>query len=130
MNEGDQPVSGMPLAFLRLEAFCAFLFGLYLFSLSGWSWWWFAGLFLFPDVAIAAYLGGPRLGAVIYNLAHTYAAPAVPAAAGMLGAGAIFLALGGIWITHIGFDRMLGFGLKYQSAFRNTHLGRVGKPAA
>ena len=32
-----------------------------------------------------------------------------------------------IWVAHIGFDRMLGYGLKYPTAFGHTHLGVVGK---
>jgi hypothetical protein len=32
------------------------------------------------------------------------------------------LALSLIWIAHIGFDRMLGFGLKYPTVFKDTHL--------
>jgi hypothetical protein len=27
-----------------------------------------------------------------------------------------------IWIAHIGFDRMLGFGLKYPTHFKDTYL--------
>ena len=30
-----------------------------------------------------------------------------------------------IWITHIGVDRALGYGLKYPTAFKDTHLQRV-----
>jgi len=30
-----------------------------------------------------------------------------------------------IWLAHIGFDRMLGFGLKYPTRFADTHLARV-----
>jgi hypothetical protein len=33
-----------------------------------------------------------------------------------------------VWAAHIGFDRGLGYGLKYPSAFGDTHLGRIGKP--
>ena len=32
-----------------------------------------------------------------------------------------------IWIAHIGFDRALGYGLKYATGFRDTHLGRIGR---
>jgi hypothetical protein len=32
-----------------------------------------------------------------------------------------------IWLAHIGFDRALGYGLKYASGFGFTHLGRIGK---
>jgi hypothetical protein len=27
-----------------------------------------------------------------------------------------------IWTAHIGFDRLLGFGLKYSNRFKDTHL--------
>ena len=30
-----------------------------------------------------------------------------------------------IWLAHIGMDRLLGYGLKYPSAFKDTHLQRV-----
>jgi hypothetical protein len=30
-----------------------------------------------------------------------------------------------IWSAHIGIDRLLGYGLKYPTAFKETHLGRV-----
>jgi hypothetical protein len=31
-----------------------------------------------------------------------------------------------IWMAHIGLDRMLGYGLKYPTFFKDTHLQRVG----
>jgi hypothetical protein len=30
-----------------------------------------------------------------------------------------------IWLAHIGFDRMLGYGLKYPTFFEDTHLQHV-----
>lgn len=30
-----------------------------------------------------------------------------------------------IWVAHIGFDRALGYGLKYASGFGDTHLGEI-----
>ncbi len=35
-----------------------------------------------------------------------------------------------IWIAHIGFDRMIGYGLKYITAFGHTRLSLKGKPAS
>jgi len=35
------------------------------------------------------------------------------------------LALAFIWLAHIGMDRLFGFGLKYPTDFKDTHLGRV-----
>ena len=36
-----------------------------------------------------------------------------------------------IWAAHIGIDRMVGYGFKYDAGFGFTHLGQMGKaPAA
>jgi hypothetical protein len=34
---------------------------------------------------------------------------------------------GAILVAHIGADRTLGYGLKYRTAFSDTHLGRIGR---
>ena len=36
------------------------------------------------------------------------------------------LALGLIWLAHIGGDRLPGFGLKYDDQFQHTHLSQPG----
>jgi hypothetical protein len=33
--------------------------------------------------------------------------------------------VGLIWLTHIGVDRAVGYGLKYPTGFKDTHLQRV-----
>jgi hypothetical protein len=35
------------------------------------------------------------------------------------------LALGLIWLAHIGMDRALSYGLKYDSDFTHTHLANL-----
>ncbi|MGO4871774.1 MAG: DUF4260 family protein [Roseiarcus sp.] len=123
-------VAGGVAVLLRLEGLAVFAAALAAYSYLGASWIAFAALFLAPDVAIAAYLAGPRLGAFVYNLAHAYFAPLALAAAGLaIGAGAAE-ALALVWIAHIGIDRALGFGLKYATGFGETHLGRVGRAAS
>ena len=77
--------------------------------------------------AMLAYLAGPRAGAIAYNLAHTYALALALTLAGFLGGVPAAAASGLIWIAHIGFDRALGYGLKYSSGFGDTHLGRIGR---
>jgi len=52
--------------------------------------------------------------------------------AGLLTASAILYAnflvpLALIWIAHIGFDHLVGYGLKYAAGFGFTHLGHVGR---
>ena len=36
-------------------------------------------------------------------------------------------AAGLVWLAHIGMDRLLGYGLKYDDHFQHTHLGLIGK---
>jgi hypothetical protein len=39
----------------------------------------------------------------------------------------LVLAIGIIWLGHVGFDRFAGYGLKYDTSFKNTHLGTLFK---
>ena len=39
----------------------------------------------------------------------------------------MFAALHAILFGHSSFDRVLGYGLKHEDAFQNTHLGRIGR---
>lgn len=71
------------------------------------------------------YLVDRRAGAAAYNAAHGYLAPVALALAGV--AYPALLPLAAIWVAHVGFDRMLGYGLKYPTAFADTHLGQVGR---
>jgi hypothetical protein len=48
---------------LRFEHAAMALAALVAYQLSGASWWLFAALILLPDVSMAGYLGGPKLGA-------------------------------------------------------------------
>jgi len=96
---------------------------------TGGSWWLFVALFFVPDFTMLGYLANRRIGATIYNLGHTYVSPAVLALASVvLGTPALW-AIGVIWGAHIGFDRLMGYGLKYPQAFQATHLGWKGKGA-
>ena len=119
--------SGGVRAVLRLEGAAAFAAAVALYGYAGFSWPLFALLFLAPDLAMLAYLIGARAGALVYNLAHTYALALPLALAGFYLGAAVAGALGLIWIAHIGLDRMLGYGLKYESGFGDTHLGRIGR---
>jgi hypothetical protein len=71
------------------------------------------------------YVVGTRVGAVVYNVFHTYALPAALAAYGLVGGSTVAGSVALIWLAHIGMDRMLGYGLKYSSGFKDTHLGRL-----
>jgi hypothetical protein len=124
----DGAVHSSVRLWLRLEGLMALLVAIYLYAHEGGSWLAFAMLFLVPDMSIAGYVAGPRVGAVLYNVAHSYVGPLILAAT-LLSVGAEpTLAL--VWAAHIGFDRVLGYGLKYPSAFGDTHLGRIGNAAS
>jgi hypothetical protein len=129
MAEGTA-VGGVPRWLLRLEGAALCLIAVLLYRKVGPSWWFFAALFLAPDLSLLGYLGGPRLGAISYNAAHTLIGPLVLAAAGMLLPAYVLVWLGLIWLAHIGIDRLLGFGLKYQAGFAFTHLGRIGRASS
>lgn len=92
----------------------------------GQSWLVFALLFLVPDFSMLGYLRGTTVGMVVYNLAHTYLAPALLALSSLV-LGPLALGLAVMWTAHIGFDRLLGYGLKHGSGFEQTHLGPIGK---
>ena len=114
-------VTGAARAWLRLEGAAALAVAVLLYARGGHPWLLFAALFLAPDLSFAGYLAGPRVGAAAYNLAHSYALPL--ALGGALLATGYAPAVPLVWAAHIGFDRALGYGLKYPTAFGATHLG-------
>jgi uncharacterized protein DUF4260 len=129
MEDGEGPAgatAGGVRYILRVEGFAVFVAALFLFNRLGGEWSLFALLFLVPDLSMLGYLFGRRAGALFYNIGHSYCGPLT------LGLGALAVDPGLqmyslIWLAHIGFDRALGYGLKYASGFGTTHLGHIGK---
>lgn len=117
-------ISG-PKILLHAEGLAVLALACGLYRHSGGPWGRFALLFLAPDLSMAGYLLGPRAGAACYDAGHTYLAPALLGIAGRLAGSPFVFSLGLIWAAHIGFDRLLGYGLKYGTGFGDTHLGRV-----
>ena len=113
---------------LRLEGLTLFIGMTLLYWVWDGSWWVYAILFLAPDLSFAAYLAGPKPGALVYNAAHSYLAPVALMTFGFATSSPLVLSLAMIWLAHIGIDRALGYGLKYFEGFGFTHLGRIGKP--
>ena len=113
---------------LRAEGLVVLAASVAAYAQFGAGWGWFAGLFLLPDLSLLAYLAGPRWGALAYNAAHSCLGAIGLLAVGVLGAPPLLLAAALVWCAHIGFDRMLGYGLKYSAGFGQTHLGRIGRP--
>lgn len=112
---------------LKLEGLAVLLLVVWLYARGPGGWGFFALLILAPDLLMLGYLGGPRIGAMIYNLGHTYVVPIVIGVTGLISASDLAVQIALIWAAHIGLDRALGYGLKRTTAFTDTHLGRVGK---
>jgi len=114
---------------LKLEEL--FMLGLALFLFSGldYGWGWYALLFFAPDLSMIGYLANPRFGAWTYNLIHHKGLSVALYVLGALlpASGAWLMFAGTLLFGHSSFDRVLGYGLKHEDAFQNTHLGRIGR---
>ncbi|MBX6425304.1 MAG: DUF4260 domain-containing protein [Variibacter sp.] len=132
MAEPREPpgVAGLPRRLLRLEGAALLALALVLYPRVSDSWWLFAALVLLPDLSFLGYLAGPRVGAWVYNAAHVTLGPIALAIAGLLLPAIQLVAVALIWLAHIGGDRLLGYGLKYEAGFGFTHLGRIGRQAS
>jgi Domain of unknown function (DUF4260) len=126
-GDGRSAVTGVPRSWLRAEGVAALAAGVALYLHLGGQLIWLFPLLLAVDISMVGYLVGPRAGAVVYNLVHNWAAGiAVLALAWWLGSPPVAL-VGAILVAHTGMDRTLGYGLKYPTAFADTHLGRIGR---
>jgi len=129
-NAANGEVTGGVRILLRLEGLTLCLGMVLLYAVWGGSWWVFALLFFAPDLSFIAYLADPKTGAVLYNTAHSYMLPVALMTLGFALPEPLTLSIAMIWLAHIGFDRALGYGLKYQAGFGFTHLGRIGRKTA
>ena len=116
-----------PGILLRLEGACIFALSLFLFRSTGAHWEIFCLLILWPDLSMVVYLVSVRAGSVLYNIFHTYIFPSALALVSLSQHRTALLSFALIWLAHIGMDRALGFGLKYPTDFKDTHLQRVNR---
>jgi hypothetical protein len=119
------PRPSAPAVLLRLEGLAILAVAVLLYAATGASWWLFAVLLLAPDLGLLGYALGPVAGARTYNLTHTLSVPLTLGAAGLGLQAPTVTAVALIWVAHIGMDRAVGYGLKYPTSFRETHLQRV-----
>lgn len=109
---------------LKAEHLAIFLASILLFSyLTPYAWWWYALLFLAPDLGILAYTLNERAGAIAYNTLHHQGLMILLAGIGFYLEYMPLLAIGTIFLGHSAFDRLFGYGLKYSDHFKHTHLG-------
>ena len=127
--EAAAPVSevhGMPQRILRFEGLVLFAVAVAAFFRQLDESWWLLPVLLFvPDLFMAGYARSTRIGAAVYNVGHSYPAPALLGVVAVASSSHVWEAVALIWFAHIGMDRTLGFGLKYDDSFKHTHLGRL-----
>lgn len=73
------------------------------------------------------YLISPKWGAFMYNIAHHLGLGIGFFIYGYFYMNTTCLAIAGVILAHSAFDRILGYGLKYNRDFHETHLGKIGK---
>lgn len=111
---------------LKLEELGMLLLGVVAFGFLPLAWWWFVILFLAPDVGMIGYIFGNKTGAATYNFFHHKGVAVVVGIAGIFLVNDVLQFTGIILFSHASFDRMLGYGLKYDRGFKFTHLGKIG----
>lgn len=114
-----------PPAMPRLIAAFLFAAALAAYATLFGDWGRFAMLILAPDLLALGYLAGRKAGATLYNLGHNYSLPLVSIGWGMLAHASDFTAIGLIWIVHVAFDRIFGFGFRHAGGLG---LGDLGMP--
>ena len=118
-----------PKTFLRVEGLAVLVIALGGYLTVDGPLWLLAVLALAPDLSMVGYLAGPKRGALGYNIVHTYALPLALGAFGYWADVRIALLVALIWAGHIGLDRLVGYGLKFESGFKNTHISTQSPPS-
>ncbi|OXA92823.1 DUF4260 domain-containing protein [Flavobacterium hercynium] len=112
---------------IKLEELGLFLLGIYLFSLLNYQWWWFLVLILVPDFSMLGYVISNKAGAFSYNVFHHKGLAILVYLAGCFLKIEVLQLIGIILLAHSAMDRAFGYGLKYETGFKYTHLGEIGK---
>lgn len=118
-------VMGLPLVLLRSEGVALLAMAAVLYGRYGRSWWLFLVLLAAPDLGLLGLLWSKRVGAMTYDLTHTYVPPAFLGLVGVLTGSGLAVALALVWFAHIGMDRALGLGLQYADGSGCTHLRKA-----
>ncbi|MCU0481130.1 MAG: DUF4260 domain-containing protein [Anaerolineae bacterium] len=120
-----QNTPSLPKLMLHVEGGAIFITACVLYAKLGANGWVFAVLFFSFDVFMVGYARNPQFGSLIYNIGHTEAIPLAIALIGLLTNTEAMIGFALIWLGHIGLDRLLGYGLKYPTQFKDSHLQRL-----
>lgn len=114
-----------PKPTLHLEGLAMLLVAVIGYAQLDYAWWQFFLFLPLPDVAIAFYALNPQIGSIAYNLVHSYTLPLILLAVSLQMTQPMLMAAALIWLAHIGMDRMVGYGLKYPTDFKDTHFSHI-----
>ena len=120
-------VTGKPKIWLRIEGLFLLIATIVGFSQQHQHWWLYPALLLVPDIFMIGYIANSKFGAFLYNLGHSYPIPMAVLYLSWSNNNLLWVSIGLIWLGHIGWDRFFGYGLKYDSKFKDTHLGSLEK---
>ena len=114
---------------LRFEELGMMTLGIYLLTFHSlhipiWIWIF---LFFSPDVSMLGYLANSKVGAATYNFFHHKGIAIVCIGIGYFTKVEVLLSIGILLFAHSSFDRVMGYGLKYDTSFNDTHLGKIKK---
>jgi hypothetical protein len=115
----------MPRLFLHLEGLVMLVVTVIIYGHVSGNWLAFIALLLVPDLTILAYRVNVKVGSAVYNVAHFYGLPLGLALAAFFAGWTTVLAIALIWLAHISMDRAVGYGLKYATEFKDTHMSHV-----
>ncbi|MBD0384872.1 DUF4260 domain-containing protein [Paenibacillus sedimenti] len=110
---------------IRLEGLLVFLACFYTYFINDFRLIWFFVFLLLPDLSMIGYVRGNDIGAKVYNLFHTYLVSGIFIFFGTIFDQSLLLQTGLIWTAHIGIDRLAGYGLKYSTDFKDTHINKI-----
>lgn len=115
----------IPKLLLYTEGIVFFLIATKFYFLLGGELWVYLAFILAPDLGALGYLVSTKIGSYTYNALHFYTVPVLLGGYGFFNNVDILLLISLIWVAHIGIDRAIGYGLKYPTHFKETHLNRV-----
>jgi len=110
---------------ISIEYILAFIITASFYGHLNFPWLYFIVFLWFPDITMVGYLINTKIGALFYNMGHSFVLPAMLMVIGLLTTTSIPLMAALIWLAHIFLDRALGYGLKYDDAFKKTHLQQI-----
>jgi len=110
---------------LRAEGLVVFLASSYFYVQLDANIILFLALWLLPDVSMVGYLKDKKMGAIFYDFVHNYILSLGIIVLGFVLGNTFIVSLGLILSSHIGLDRFFGYGVKYASSFKDTHIQKL-----